>query len=79
MIKTIWEDIDKEQIAKSVILLDLFTKVFCRYANDYERFDDLKFRCDDCPFQKESGNCAMKEFKCKYAPDYRDFGSMGDL
>lgn len=79
MIKTIWEDVDKEEIAKSVILLDLFTKTFCRYTNDYERFDDLKFRCEECPFSKENGDCLVKLFKNKYAPDYRDFGSMGDL
>lgn len=79
MIKAVYEDIDKEEIAKSVVLLDLFTKTFCRYRNDYERFDDLKFRCDECPFQKENGDCTVKEFKCKYAPDYRDFGIMGDL
>jgi hypothetical protein len=79
MIKTIWEDIDKEEIAKSVVLLDLFTKTFCRYRNDYERFDDLKFRCEECPFSKPNGDCICKELKNKYAPDYRDFGSMGDL
>ena len=75
-----WEDIDKEEISKAVVLLDLFTKTFCRYRNDYERFDDLKFRCDECPFQEENGEeCLMKSFKNKYAPNYRDFGSMGDL
>ena len=83
MIKTIWEDVDKEDIKKSVILLDLFTKTFCRYQNDYERFGDLKFRCEDCPFshdtEKEKGVCMAKQFKNMFAPDYRDFGSMGDL
>jgi len=79
MIKTIWENVDKDEIAKSVILLDLFTKTFCRYINDYERFEDLKFRCEECPFQSDDGICLCKEFKNKYAPDYRDFGSMGDL
>lgn len=79
MIKTIWEDIDKEEIAKSVVLLDLFTKTFCRYKNDYDRFNDLKFRCKECPFEVADGLCKAKEFKAKYAPDYRDFGSMGDL
>ena len=74
-----WEDIDKEEIAKSVVLLDLFTKTYCRYRNDYERFDDLKFRCEECPFNKPNGDCICKEFKNKYAPDYRDFGSMGDF
>ena len=72
-------DVDKEEILKAVMLLDLFTKTFCRYKNDYERFGDLKFRCDECPFQKESGECVVKSFKNKYAPNYRDFGSMGDL
>ena len=76
--KTKWEDIDKSKIARSVMLLDLFTKTFCRYVNDYERFNDLRFRCQECPFENESG-CACKKFKEKYAPDYRDFGSMGDL
>lgn len=79
MIKLNYEEIDKNEIQKSVHLLDLFTKTFCRYPNDYERFDDLKFRCDDCPFQKKNGNCRVKEFKNKYYPDYKDFGSMGDL
>jgi hypothetical protein len=79
MIKISYEAMDSEEIQKSVHLLDLFTKTFCRYSNDYERFDDLKFRCDECPFQKENGDCLCKVFKNKYAPDYKDFGSMGDL
>ena len=70
---------DRSEIAKSVILLDLFTKTFCRYPNDYERFDDLKFRCKDCPFKGEDGGCSVKLFKTMYAPDYKDFGAMGDL
>ena len=77
-IDKIYEDIDKGDISKAVIILDLFTKTFCRYSNDYQRFDDLKFRCKECPFE-EDGKCAVKLFKNKYAPDYRDFGSMGDL
>lgn len=75
----IWKDIDKEEIRNAVELLDLFTKTFCRYKNDYERFDDLKFRCDECPFRAENDKCLVKSFKNKYAPDYREFGSMGDL
>lgn len=70
---------DRSEIAKSVVLLDLFTKTFCRYPNDYERFDDLKFRCEHCPFSKEDGACLVKLFKVMYAPDYKDFGAMGDL
>ena len=78
MIKLNYEEIDNDEIKKSVFLLDLFTKTFCRYLNDYERFDDLKFRCDECPFQ-HGAECLCKVFKNKYAPNYKDFGSMGDL
>lgn len=79
MIKTDYEEMDRAEIQKSVHLLDLFTKTFCRYRNDYERFDDLKFRCDECPFSLENGYCLVKSFKNTYYPDYKGFGSMGDL
>lgn len=79
MIKTNYEEIDNNDVRQSVRFLDLFTKTFCRYQDDYERFDDLKFRCDECPFQKKNGDCRVKIFKNKYYPDYKDFGSMGDL
>lgn len=79
MLKINWDEIDKQEIAKSVMLLDLFTKTYCRNQNDYERFDNLKFRCNECPFEKEGETCLVKLFKNKYAPDYREFGSMGDL
>lgn len=78
MSKEEWSDIDKKEISKAVVLLDLFTKIYCRYRNDYERFDDLKFRCEECPFKKNE-DCLIKIFAKKYEPDYRDFGSMGDL
>lgn len=78
MLTTNWDEIDKQEIAKSVVLLDMFTKIYCRYQNDCERFGDLKFRCDECPFSKSDRFCICKEFKNKYAPDYKDFGSMGD-
>ena len=79
MIKTNYEELDRKDVLKGVHLLDLFTKTYCRYRNDYDRFDDLKFRCDECPFQKENGDCLCKVFKNKYSPEYKDFGSMGDL
>ena len=79
MLRINWNEVDKQEIAKSVLLLDLFAKTYCRYQNDYERFDDLKFRCDECPFQKENGDCLIKLFKNKYAPNYKVFSSMGVL
>lgn len=62
----------------AVKLLDQFTKTFCidAEAND----EALMFRCDDCPFEDhEIGTCAVKIFKNKFCPDYKDFGCMGDL
>ena len=58
-----------------VMLLDAFTKVWCvdRTA------EDLEFMCrNGCTFERE-GRCMVKEFKNRNDPDYKDFGSMGDL
>lgn len=56
--------------------MDQFTKVFCI---DSEVTDDLAFRCKECPFEMENGICLVKRFCRKFAPDYKDFGAMGDL
>ena len=60
---------------KAVEILDQFTKAFC---NDATAGDELEFRCKECPFE-DNTKCRVKMFKCKFAPDYKDFGSMGDL
>ena len=60
---------------KAVEILDRFTKEFCIDATASE---DLMFRCNECPFE-DGDKCRAKEFKNKFAPDYVDFGSMGDL
>ena len=65
-------------IEKSVLLLDLFCKIYCREEDDYKKYGDLKFRCKECPFEQEE-KCLVKVFKCEKLPDYKDFGSMGDL
>lgn len=61
---------------KAVEILDQFTKAFCI---DASVTDDLVFRCSECPFEDQEGKCRAKVFKHKFAPDYKDFGSMGDL
>ena len=72
-------ELDKQDIRNAVAYLDAFSKTFCRFSYDYNRFDDLKFRCEECPFQDKDEKCFIKLFKNQYAPDYIDFGSMGDL
>ena len=60
---------------EAVKILDRFTKEFCIDATVK---DDLVFRCKECGFETEDGKCLLKMFKIKFAPDYKDFGSMGD-
>lgn len=61
---------------EAVQALDQFTKAFCR---DKSVEDDLVFRCEECGFALPDGICLIKAFKCKHEPDFRNFGSMGDL
>lgn len=75
----IHKGIEQQRIRNSVAALDFFCKSYCRYNNDYELHGDLKFRCEKCLFQQDTGVCLIKKFKCDNAPDYIDFGSMGDL
>jgi hypothetical protein len=47
-------------------------------CTETEKQNDLVFRCSECPFQIGE-KCTVKEFKSKFYPTYRNFGSMGDL
>lgn len=72
------EGTTKDAISRqSVKYLDLFTKTYCR---DESATDDLLFRCSDCEFElRPSRKCLVKCMARKLCPDYKDFGSMGDL
>jgi len=61
---------------QAVKYLDLFTKIYCR---DKSVTDDLVFRCKECEFEMPDGKCLAKCMAHKLCPDYREFGSMGDL
>ena len=61
---------------KAVKILDKFTKAFCI---DVSVKDDLAFRCKECPFEMQDRTCLVKVFKSTFDPDYKGFGSMGDL
>ena len=61
---------------KAVQKLHEFTHEFCIDTTK----EELTFRCNECPFENhDDGTCAVKKFKCKFDPDFKDFGSMGDL
>ena len=59
----------------AVQALDLFTKIFCIKENE----EDLEFECENCEFQNSDGTCSVKKFAGKHCPEYRNFGSMGEL
>lgn len=61
---------------QATIHLDLFTKTYCR---DKTVLDDLVFRCKECEFELPDGTCLVKKMARRLSPDYKDFGSMGDL
>lgn len=62
-------------IKTPVMALDIFTKTWCI---DTTAKDDLSFRCKDCEFSSGK-TCLIKIFKCNKLPQYKNFGSMGDL
>lgn len=66
---------EKNDFRKAVDILHDFMNAYCINA---EVDDDLEFMCNECPF-RDGEDCRMKMFKNKYAPDYVDFSSMGDL
>lgn len=61
---------------RAVMALDLFTKLYCK---DNTVVDDLVFRCSECEFEAQDKRCLVKVMAHKLAPNYREFGSMGDL
>ena len=59
--------------------LDIFTKNWCMNCAETDRQKDLIFRCKECEFCQESGECLIKVFANDHKHDYplNDFGSMG--
>ena len=55
------------------------TKEFCMDVDKMNAEEDLFFMCSECPFEYENDDCLVKIFKKKFCPDYKNFGSMGDL
>ena len=72
------QGLEKEtaDIKAAVMALDVFCHIWCK---DNAVTDDLKFNCRSCDFLQKDGTCIVKVFKCNKAPEYKDFGCMGDL
>ena len=63
-------------IKTPVMALDIFCKTWCI---DRTVKDRLAFNCIRCEFLHTDGSCAVKGFKRNKLPQYKEFGSMGDL
>jgi hypothetical protein len=59
----------------AVDILHQFMMAFCVDARPKY---NLVFRCNECPFRYDERYCRVKDFKQKYAPDYKDFSALGD-
>lgn len=70
---------NKDDVEKAVDCLNEFTHNWCMNCEETEKQNDLVFRCKECHFFMEDESCLIKKFKNKHYPNYRGFGSMGDL
>lgn len=59
--------------------LDIFTKNWCMNCAETDKQKKLIFRCKECEFRQELGECLIKSFANDHEHDYpmEDFGSMG--
>ena len=69
-----------DNITKAVEGLDQFTKNWCMNCEETKKQRDLVFRCNNCEFQSDDGECLIKVFANHHKHDYpmKDFGSMGE-
>ena len=69
-----------DNITKAVKGLDQFTKNWCMNCEETKKQRDLVFRCNNCEFQLDDGECLIKVFANRHKHDYpmKDFGSMGE-
>ena len=64
---------------KADMFLNAFTKIWCINKIETDRQHDLVFRCKECEFQCENGDCLVKKFHSHHSLDEHfidDFGSM---
>lgn len=69
---------NSDNITEAVHGLDIFTKNYCMNCEEVEKHNDLVFRCKECEFETEKGECLVHMFANKHKHDYplSDFGSM---
>lgn len=67
-----------DNLERAVEGLDIFAKNWCMNCKETEAQNNLVFRCGDCNFAGELGECNIKKFVVDKTGDMPiDFGSMG--
>ena len=58
--------------------LDIFTKSWCMDCEFTKKHNHLTYRCDECEFSTNKGDCLIKQFVISHTGDLpKDLGSMG--
>ena len=71
---------NSDNLNVACMALDIFTKSWCMNCAETENQNDLIFRCSECEFETERGNCLVKSFVRNHTGDLpENFGSMGQL
>ena len=70
---------NSDNITRAVKRLDQFTKNWCMNCAETDKQNDLVFKCKECEFETEKGECLIKMFANRHKHNYplSDFGSMG--
>ena len=73
-------NVNSDNLNVACMALDIFTKTWCMDCEFTEKHDYLTFRCDECEFCKDNGDCLIKHFVINHTGDLpKSFGSMGHL
>lgn len=69
---------NSDDVAKAVSGLDIFTKNWCMNCQETNQHKEPIFRCSECEFQCENGECLIKVFADKHQHNYpmNNFESM---
>ena len=69
---------NEDNLEKAVDGLDKFMKNWCMNCKETEEANEPMFRCSECNFEQENGQCLIKVFVNEKAGKIpSDFGSMG--
>ena len=70
-------NVNSDNLTVACMALDIFTKTWCMDCEFTEKHDYLTFRCDECEFCKDNGECLIKQFVIQHTGNLpKSFGSM---